>query len=207
MRLRFLLAGVLAAALFAQKDFLTADEVDQVREAQDPNLRMVLYTKFAKLRLDLLKQLLSKEKAGRSIMIHEQLDQYTKIIEAIDTVADDALRRKADVSGGIGEVAKAEKLMLMELEKVWESPPKDVSRYEFALKTAMETTHDSLELTEQDLQARGRTAIERQATEKKEREALLTPEDKKLKNEGEKKSGETERKTRKAPTLKRKGEK
>ena len=207
MSLRFLLAFVLAAALFAQKDFLTADEVDQVREAQDPNLRMVLYTKFAKLRLDLLKQLLSKEKAGRSIMIHEQLDQYTKIIEAIDTVADDALRRKTDVAVGIGEIAKAEKLMLMELEKVWESPPKDVSRYEFALKTAIETTHDSLELTEQDLQARGRTAIESQAAEKKEREALLTPEDKKLKDEGEKKSGEAERKTRKAPTLKKKGEK
>ena len=203
-----LIACVLAAGLWAQKDFLTPDEVDQVREAQDPNLRLVLYTKFAKLRLDLLKQLMSKEKAGRSIMIHDQLDQYTKIIEAIDTVADDALRRKVDVTAGIADLAKAEKLMLIELEKMNEAQPKDLARYEFALKAALEATQDSLELTEQDLQTRGRTAIERQATEKKEREALLTPEDKKLKDEGEKKSGEAERKTaRKAPTLKKKGEK
>ena len=168
MRL-LLIALVLAGGLCAQKDFLTPDEVDQVREAQDPNLRLGLYTKFAKLRLDLLKQLMSKEKAGRSIMIHDQLDQYTKIIEAIDTVADDALRRKVDVTVGIADVAKAEKLMLMELEKMNEAQPKDLARYEFALKTALETTQDSLELTEQDLQTRGRTAIERQATEKKER--------------------------------------
>lgn len=206
MRL-LLIAALWTTALAAQKDFLTADEVDQVREMQEPNQRLVLYTKFAKLRLDLLKQLLSKEKAGRSILIHEQLDQYTKIIEAIDTVVDDALRRKADLSLGIVEVAKAEKLMLLELERINELQPKDLARYEFALKSAVETTQDSLELTEQDLQTRGRTAIERQATEKKEREALLTPEDKKLKEESEKKSGEADRKTKKAPTLKRKGEK
>lgn len=193
-------------ALLAQKDFLTPDEVERIREAQEPNLRLTLYTNYAKQRLDLLKQLFAKEKPGRSILIYNQLDQYTKIIEAIDVVADDALRRKLDLTLGITEVAKAEEKMLAELQKFAASEPKDISRYEFVLKTAIEVTQDSLEISQQDLKDRGRGVTEREAARTKEREALLTTEDKKEKAEAEKKSGETERKGRKAPTLRKKGE-
>jgi hypothetical protein len=201
-----LLVFLLALPLLAQKDFLTPDEVERIREAQEPNLRLVLYTNYAKQRLDLLKQLFAKEKPGRSILIYNQLDQYTKIIEAIDTVADDALRRKLDLTQGITEVAKAEEKMLAELQKFAASEPNDLSRYEFVLKTAIEVTQDSLEISQQDLLARGKDVIDREAARQKEREALLTTEDKKEKAEAEKKSGETDRKTRKAPTLRKKGE-
>ncbi len=197
---------LVALPLLAQKDFLTPDEVERIREAQEPNLRLTLYTNYAKQRLDLLKQLFAKEKAGRSILIYNQLDQYTKIIEAIDTVADDALRRKLDLTLGITEVAKSEAKMLAELQKFSASEPKDLSRYEFVLKAAIEVTQDSLEISQQDLKDRGRTVAEREVSIKKEREALLSTEDKKEKAEAEKKSGETERKTRKAPTLRKKGE-
>ena len=197
---------LLSLPLLAQRDFLTPDEVERIREAQEPNLRLTLYTNYAKLRLELLKQLFSKEKPGRSILIYNQLDQYTKIIEAIDVVADDALRRKLDLTLGITEVAKAEEKMLAELQKFSASEPKDISRYDFVLKNAIEVTQDSLEISKTDLKDRGRTVAEREVAIKKEREALLSTEDKKEKAEAEKKSGETERKGRKAPTLRKKGE-
>ena len=201
-----LIVFLIALPLLAQRDFLTPDEVERIREAQEPNLRLTLYTNYAKLRLDLLKQLFAKEKAGRSILIYNQLDQYTKIIEAIDIVADDALRRKLDLTLGITEVAKAEEKMLAELQKFSASEPKDISRYDFVLKNAIEVTQDSLEISKTDLKDRGRNVAEREVAIKKEREALLSTEDKKEKAEAEKKSGETERKTRKVPTLRKKGE-
>jgi hypothetical protein len=212
--LKPLFAAALAAALWnlsaapppPQKDFLTNDEVEQVRLVQEPNERLVLYTRFARQRLDLIQQLAAKQKAGRSGLLHQQFDEYTKNIEAIDNLADDALRRKLDVSKGIIYVAKLEEDALPVLKALQESKPADLSRYEFALQTAIDTTQDSLELSQQDLAGRSKDVAEREAAIRKEREALMTTADKEQRAEAEKKSGETDRKARKPPTLLKKGE-
>ena len=186
-----------------ERDFLTADEADQVREAQDPNERMKLYIHFAKQRLDLLQQLVNKEKAGRSALIHDTLEDYTRIIEAIDTVADDALKRKVPIDVGIGFVASSEKELLESLNKVEAMQLKDRARYDFALKSAIETTQDSAELSTQDLSTRQSEVVAKAAKEKKDREALMPVKEVEQKKTAEKK--ETENK-RPAPTLRRKGE-
>ncbi len=168
-----LLTGLfLVACLWAQKDFLTADEADQIRLAQDPNIRLQTYLMFARQRIDLIEQTLKKEKPGRSGLVHDYLDEYTKIIEAIDTVADDALRRKLNIDEGIREVYKIEKDLLEKLNRIQESKPKDVSRYEFSLTQAIEVTTDSMVFAKEDLETRAADATRRDAEQRKEIEDL-----------------------------------
>jgi hypothetical protein len=199
--MRWLAVLLLAAAGCAaqNRDFLSADETDQVREAQEPNLRLKLYLKFARQRLDLVDQLLGREKAGRSAMIHDTL-----IIEAIDTVADDALKRKMAIDEGMAAVAAAEKEMAARLKKIEEANPKDLSRYDFALKNAIETTQDSADLSAEDLTSRSAAVLEQQKKEKAELESMTPAKEVAKKKEAEKKEEEGKRK---APSLYKKGEK
>jgi hypothetical protein len=194
----------LATALFAQqRDFLTADEADQVRLVQEPNERLQLYLHFAKQRMDLIQQAVSQEKAGRSKLLHDLLEDYTALVEAIDTVTEDALKRSVDLSLGVKAVVDAEKEMLAQLEKIRESQPKDLARYQFVLDQAIDTTRDSQEMASQDLKDRAQEVVARDKQIKKQREELMDAGQLEAKRAEEKK--ETEQK-RKVPTLRRKGE-
>jgi len=212
---KVLLACLLFATLgMAQKrDFLTADEIDQIKEAQEPNARVTLYAKFARQRVDMVKTLLSKEKPGRSILIHDALDDYAKIIDAIDDVADAALAKKVDMSLGMKAVSAAEQEALPILQKAQESHPKDMERYEFVLRTAIETTNDSIQSASGDLAKRTQEVEEREDRQKKAIEASMTPPEREGKQADDKKAAAEKAAAadkppvRKPPTLLRPGEK
>ncbi|HWD00585.1 MAG TPA: hypothetical protein VG456_27700 [Candidatus Sulfopaludibacter sp.] len=198
-----------AAAVAQQRDFLTADEVDQIKNAQEPNERLTLYAKFARERVDLVKNLLGKDRPGRSLMIHDALDDYARIVDALDDVADDAIQRKVDIKPGLALAAKLEKDTLPLLQKIKENPPKDLERFEFALRDAIDTTSDSLDASHQDVDARTKVVEAREAQEKKTiRESMSGPEREGKKAEDQKAAAaEADKENKKAPTLYRKGEK
>jgi hypothetical protein len=197
-----LLAMLCVAPVAAQRDFLTADEVDQLREAQAPDDRIKLYLLFARQRVDQVTQLCAKEKAGRSILIHDTLDQYTKIIEAIDTVVDDALARKRTVTG-LPALAKTERELLTKLEKVGEIQSADKERFQFSLEQAIDATRDSAELSDVDVKERAREVDEKERQIEKQREAMSAPDRKSEKTDDQKKADAS---PKKKPSLLKPGE-
>ena len=203
--MKFILFFLVAAFCLAQdRDFLSPNEVAQIREAQDPNDRLKLYVHFAKMRMDLIEQYLAKEKPGRSIFIHDNLEDYSRIIEAIDSVADDALRHNRPIDKGMLLVLDAEKEFLDKLTKIQDSDPKDLDRYKFVLTEAIDTTSDSHELSMEDAGKRTAELAAQDNKEKKAREAIMPAKEVK----DRKQAAQTEEdKKKKIPSLYRPGEK
>jgi hypothetical protein len=197
------LAG--AAPALAQKDFLTENEIENVREAQEPSERLKLYALFARQRLDQLQRLLEKEKKGRSLAARELLEDYSSVIDAIDTVSDDALKRGIDITQGTVEVIGSERRFLAQLQKIQERNPADLDLYEVALKEAIASTSDSLDLAKEDAQGRGAKLSAEDKRAKEEAEKVLAAEDAKGKPPEEAKTADDKPK-RKPPSLLRPGE-
>lgn len=187
----------------AQRDFLRPDEVELIREAQEPDERLPLYVRFARERIRMVEQMLAKERPGRGALIRQSLEEYTRIIEAMDEVSDDALRRGRPVAKGVGAMVSAEKEFLAALEKLTQTTAPDLPVYKFALEQAILATRDSLELASEDLGARESDVRAREERERKEREAQMRPEEIEARRAAEKKEEEQKKKI---PTLRRPGE-
>ena len=204
--LALIMTAILPIRIFAQREFLTNDEIEKIREAQEPNLRLKTYLLFAKQRLSQLEQQIAKDKKGRSLAVRQLLEDYSQIIDAIDTVSDDALKRKADIALGAAEVATSEKVFLSQLKKIEDGKPHDLDMFQVSLKDAIESTSDSIATAGSDLVQRAATVTAKAEDEKKKLESLSTPEEAKERKQEAAKVEDTGSK-RKPPTLYRPGEK
>jgi len=201
-----LLAVVLGSPMAADgRDFLTTDEADQIRLLQETNARLAKYAEFAEQRVDLLASLLAEAKEGRTTLIYETLEDYTRIIEAIDTVADDALLRGVDIGEGIREVITEEEEFLTVLEEIEQGEPADLARYRFVLENAILTTEDSLEINREDLAEREAAVADRENRQREQLEEFMTPAAREH-AEAERTERQEEEESQKAPSLYRPGE-
>jgi hypothetical protein len=143
-----------------RRDPLNQTEVDQLRDtAQEPDLRLKLYVKFARTRLDAIEQLGSDPKVtDRAQQTHDRLqdflDVYDELNDNVDTFAD----RRSDLRKALKAVIDADtefQAKLRALKTSATAVPAETAKYDFLLKNTLDTVDASAQdhrqlLAEQD---------------------------------------------------------
>ncbi len=142
LALIFLAATVHATA---QEDFLTREEVDAVRDAQEPEKRIPLYLEIADMRLGAMRAALGSAKSNAGRAVQKSLEQYTQILEAIETTMADARERRSPFP----KAMELLKIRLPESQQFLESLDNDASPiyadYQFTLEESIAVTEELLE--------------------------------------------------------------
>jgi len=128
-----------------RREYLSPEEIDEIREAQEPADRMKAYVQFARARLDRIEKEMVKPSADRGGLIHDLLYQYDQIIDAIDNVATLGEIKRFLMRKGLDAAIRAEPEFLKRLKDLEAKNPKDVEEFRYMLQQAIDTTQDSLE--------------------------------------------------------------
>jgi predicted nucleic acid-binding Zn-ribbon protein len=159
-----------------RRDPLTPPEVNQLRDtAQEPELRLKLYVKFARARLDTLdKARTDPQISNHAQAVHDHLqdflDLYDELNDNVDTYAD----RRADLRKVLKTVIEADTefgAKLRALKDQAGAEKENVREYEFLLTNALETLDSSAQdhrqlLAEQEELAKQKKLVKPEAQQR-----------------------------------------
>jgi len=155
-----------------KRDVLTSAEIDQLRDtAQEPDLRLKLYVKFSRDRLDAVEQARNDSKiADHGQAVHERLQDFLDLYDELDDNVDTFADRKADIRKVLKTVIEVDtefQAKLRALRDAGGSRPEEAKQYEFVLGNAIETLDSSVEdhrqlLVEQEDAAKHKKLIKQQ---------------------------------------------
>jgi hypothetical protein len=144
-----LLTVSLAAAGGAEKgDFLTDDEVDELREAQDPSLRIEKYLWFAQIRLTRFDDYRSRPADPDYDIpgyLETQLDQYIRIVDALKDTIEDHFDRHDDMRAGLKKFVETGTHQLDQLRHIEQSSDPYAAGYRRSLADAIDDFTDALD--------------------------------------------------------------
>lgn len=169
---RILLGGVflvslvsLAGAQVKNRDPLTEQEVDQMRETADfPNKRLELMIGFARGRMKSIEELrtASKIPPDRAGKIHDLLQDYLALLDEIDDNIDMYTSHNADIRKGLKLLIEADSEWQLQLRQLKEqSPPEELQQYAFVLTNAKDAVNDSAKDTRETLDEQNKLAAEK----------------------------------------------
>ena len=155
-----------------KRDVLTPAEIDQLRDtAQQPDLRLKLYVKFSRERLDAVEQARNDPKVtDRGREMHQRLQDFLDLYDELDDNVDTFADRKADIRKVLKTVIEADTEFQAKLHALHDAAgakPEDAKQYEFLLSNALETLDSSVQdhrqlLSEQEDAAKHKKLIKQQ---------------------------------------------
>src|SRR5882724_3862317 len=132
------------ASAAPRHDPLTPAEVDQLRDtAQEPDLRLKLYIKFARARLAAVEQVRSDPKVtDRAQATHDKLQDFLDVYDELNDNIDTYEGRKSDLRKALKAVIEGDAEFQSKLRAFKDSVTagkEDTKDYEFLLSNAVET--------------------------------------------------------------------
>ncbi len=156
--LAWMAVGLLPAAASIPRDPLTEEETDQLREAaQDPPLKLKLFVKFARQRLESAEALRADPNAGpdRGRQIHDLLEDFGNLVDELGDNVDAYAARKEDLRKPLPEVIAAINdfsVRLRDFKFAAAASPqaaKEARAYSFALEDAIDSVAAGLKDAEE----------------------------------------------------------
>lgn len=149
LRVAFVVLALVPVGSAQRREFLSPLEIEQMREAQEPEQRLKLYNMFAHARMDAIDKEFADTSAkatnGRGERVHDLLYEYQRIIDAIGDLVDEAQAKRSLIRKGLDPVVRAEPEFLKRLQTIEEKNPPDKEAYRFALTEAIDSTTTNIE--------------------------------------------------------------
>ena len=181
-----------ASRVLAQKpDYISDEEEEKIRDAQDPSDRIEVYLALEQSRLDRIAQFRSKPldpQYDNGAYIDHLLDQYISITDELKNWIQDQYDRRGDMRKGLRKALEVGPKQLEDLRRIQESPDAYAADYAKSLRDARDDFTDALDGATKALGDQVKTFGEMKQDEKSQAQAekVRTKEEKKRSKEEEK---------------------
>lgn len=133
----------------AQKpDYLSDEEEDKIRDAQEPSERIEVYLTLAQTRLDRIEEFCGKPmdpQYDNGAYIDHLLEEYISITEDLKNWIQDQYDRRGDMRKGLHKVLEMGPKQLDELRRIQQSPDAYAADYAKSLRDAKDGFTDALD--------------------------------------------------------------
>jgi len=146
-----LLMPLTAPAMTAQgqkPDYISDEEEDKIREAQEPSERIEVYLTLTQSRLDRIEEFRSKPtdpQYDNGAYIDHLLDEYISLTDDLKNWIQDQYDRRGDMRKGLRKVLEMGPKQLNDLRRIQESPDAYATDYAKSLRDAKDDFTDALD--------------------------------------------------------------
>ncbi|MFZ0735573.1 MAG: hypothetical protein WCA98_04620 [Candidatus Acidiferrales bacterium] len=129
-----------------QKDYLSEEEADKIRDAETPNLRVKLFLSFAADRLKKFQYELDRTmpESHRGDALNGLLNAYEGCVDDAADIISLGVEKRQDIRAGVKEMQSKGKEFLATLQKIQEKGT-DIDAYKDTLDDAIEGTQDAIQ--------------------------------------------------------------
>ena len=142
------LAAPAMTALAQKPDYISDEEEDKIREAQEPSERIEVYLTLAQSRLDRIEGFRSKPmdpQYDNGAYIDHLLDEYISLTDDLKNWIQDQYDRRGDMRKGLRKVLEMGPKQLNDLRRIQASPDTYAADYVKSLGDAKDDLTDALD--------------------------------------------------------------